>query len=179
MLAAAGVSHEAVPAGIDEAAVTARHGEPDSLALELAEAKAMAVSTARPDDWVIGGDSVICVGGRLFAKPASRDQAAEHLRAFSGQPMRLTSAVAVARGGAVDWSHGESATLHVRALSEAFIGTYLDQEWPQVSNCVGVFRFEGPGVQLFDRVDGDYFTILGMPLLPLLQALRERGELAV
>jgi septum formation protein len=174
MLEAAGVSHVPVAAGIDEAAVKAQHGDPGSLALQLAEAKAAAVSAERRDDWVIGADSVVSVGGRLFDKPSSREQAAEHLRAFSGKPMRLTSAVALARDGAVDWSHWDSATLEVRELSEAFIGAYLDREWPEVSNCVGVFRIEGPGVQLFDRVDGDHFTILGMPLVPLLRALRER-----
>jgi len=85
--------------------------------------------------------------------------------------------VALARGGEVDWRHVETATLHVRPLSEEFIATYLDGEWPEVGYCVGVFRMEGRGVQLFERVDGDHFTILGMPLIPLLGALRERGIL--
>ena len=92
--------------------------------------------------------------------------------------MGLTSAVALARGGVVDWSHAETARLHVRPLSEAFIHSYLDAEWPQVAYCVGVFRMEGRGVQLFDSVDGDYFAILGMPLIALLGALRERGLIA-
>jgi septum formation protein len=88
--------------------------------------------------------------------------------------MELTSAVALALGGAVDWRHVESATLHVRPLSDAFIDSYLEDEWPAVAYCVGVFRLEGRGVQLFDRIEGDHFTILGMPLIPLLAALRER-----
>ena len=92
--------------------------------------------------------------------------------------MVLTSAVALARDGAVDWRHSESATLSVRALSDSFIASYLDAEWPAVGYCVGVFRLEGRGVQLFDHIDGDHFTILGMPLLPLLGALRDRGLLA-
>jgi septum formation protein len=179
MLDAAGVEYQAMPAGIDEAAVKARlDGDPEGLALELAKAKAEAVSARHPDDWVIGSDSVVGVDGRLFDKPASRAEAAEHLRFFSGKPMQLTSAVALARGGVTDWSHGESATLRVRTLSENFIADYLDREWPAVSYCVGVFRLEGPGVQLFSAIDGDHFTILGMPLLPLLGALRERGILA-
>ncbi len=178
MLDAAGIEHEAVPAGIDEAAAKARLEDPADLALELAGAKAAAVSALRPDDWVIGSDSVVGVGGRMFDKPATRDQAAEHLRFFSGKAMQLTSAVALARGGSVDWSHCETATLHVRDLSDAFIEQYLDKDWPELSYCVGVFRIEGPGVQLFDRIEGDHFTILGMPLLPLLGALRERGLLA-
>ena len=177
MLDAAGVEHDIEAADIDEAAVKASGGEPAALALELAQAKAVAVSARRPEDWVIGSDSVVSVGGRLFGKPADRGQAAEHLRAFSGQAMRLTSAVALARDGEVDWSHCETAILQVRELSEVFIAGYLTSEWPAVSHCVGVFRLEGPGVQLFESVDGNHFTILGMPLLPVLGALRERGLL--
>jgi septum formation protein len=175
MLEAAGVAHETEPAGIDEDSVKAGAGDPAALALELAQAKAAAVSDRRGADWVIGSDSMVSVGGRLFDKPADRGQAAEHLRLFSGKPMHLTSAVALARGGTVDWAHCETATLKVRELSEKFIAGYLEREWPAVSHCVGVFRIEGPGVQLFERIDGDHFSILGMPLLPLLQALRERG----
>ena len=176
MLDAAGVEYAGLPANIDEAAVKASIGsDPSAVALELAKAKAEAVSARHPDDWVIGSDSVVSVDGRLFDKPASRENAAEHLRFFSGKPMRLVSAVALARGGASEWSHCDSATLHVRTLSEDFIADYLDREWPAVSYCVGVFRLEGPGVQLFEGIDGDHFIILGMPLLPLLGALRERA----
>jgi septum formation protein len=175
MLEAAGVEYSAIAAGIDEAAVKARVGDPASLALELAQAKAASVSKQRPDDWVIGSDSVVSVDGRMFDKPADRLAGAEHLRLFSGKTMQLTSAVALARGGAVEWSHCDSATLHVRELSDAFIDEYLERDWPEVSYCVGVFRIEGPGVQLFSSIEGDHFTILGMPLIPLLGALRERG----
>lgn len=175
MLEAAGLDHEAVPAGIDETPVKAGAREPEALALELAGAKAAAVSAGRLDDWVIGSDSVVSVDGRMFDKPADRGQAADHLRFFSGKAMRLTSAVALARGGAIEWSHCDSAMLEVRDLSDDFILSYLDREWPAVSHCVGVFRIEGPGVQLFERVEGDHFTILGMPLVPLLGALRKRG----
>jgi septum formation protein len=178
MLKDAGVEHEAVPAEIDETEVKRSLNEPQSIAVELAAAKALAVSRLRPEDWVIGSDSVVSVEGRLFDKPDDREQAEQHLRFFSGRLMELTSAVALARGGVVDWSHAESARLHVRQLSDAFIHSYLDAEWPQVAYCVGVFRMEGRGVQLFDSVDGDYFAILGMPLLALLGALRERGLLA-
>jgi len=178
MLEAAGVEHDAVAAGIDEAAVKARLRDPAAVALELAKAKAAAVSAGRPRDWVIGSDSVVSSHGRMFDKPADRQQAADHLRLFSGKTMQLTSAVALARGGAVDWSHCESATLHVRELSDSFIEKYLAREWPDVSYCVGVFRIEGLGVQLFNRIEGDHFTILGMPLIPLLGALRERGVIA-
>ena len=126
---------------------------------------------------MIGSDSVVSVDGRLFDKPQDRDDAAEHLRFFSGKSMQLTSAVALARRGALDWSHAETASLEVRRLSDSFISHYLDAEWPEVGYTVGVFRLEGRGVQLFDRIDGDHFTILGMPLIPLLGVLRDRGLL--
>jgi septum formation protein len=174
MLDAAGVQFGAVPAEVDEVSVKQRLRSADEIASQLAKAKAVKVSAANPADWVIGSDSIVSVDGRLFDKPGSREDAADHLRFFSGKPMQLTSAVALARGGKVDWSHVESAKLHVRPLSAEFIQTYLDAEWPDVSYCVGVFRLEGPGVQLFERIEGDHFTILGMPLIPLLGALRER-----
>ncbi|MBA3510438.1 Maf family nucleotide pyrophosphatase [Sphingomonas sp.] len=178
MLEAAGIEHQTEAPDVDEAALKADCGDPAALAVELAGAKAAAVSARRPDDWVIGSDSIVSVDGRMFDKPSDRGQAAEHLRLFSGRQMQLTSAVALARGGDVDWSHCQSATLAVRALSEEFIAGYLEREWPAVSNCVGVFRLEGPGVQLFESIEGDHFTVLGMPLLPLLGALRERGLVA-
>jgi septum formation protein len=123
---------------------------------------------------VIGSDSVVSVDGRLFDKPRDRAEAAEHLRFFSGRAMELTSAVALARDGRVEWRHVETATLKVRPLSDEFITAYLDAEWPEVGYTVGVFRLEARGVQLFSSIDGDHFTILGMPLIPLLGALRER-----
>jgi septum formation protein len=177
MLQSAGVDHRAEAPGVDESAVKQRATDPKAMAGQLAAAKALAVSGRLADAWVIGSDSVVTVGGRRFDKPASRDDAAEHLRYFSGKPLELTSAVALARNGAVDWRHTETATLHVRPLSDVFIDTYLDAEWPEVGYCVGVFRMEARGVQLFDRLEGNHFTILGMPLLPLLAALRERRVL--
>jgi septum formation protein len=176
MLDQAGVACEVVPPKVDETAIEAAHeGQDFELALALAQAKAEEVSRRRPGDWVIGGDSVISVEGRRFAKPASRGEAAEHLRFFSGRPMRLVSSVALANGGETAWNHIADAVLQVRPLSEEFIQTYLDLEWPDVAYCVGVFRMEGRGVTLFDEVEGDHFTILGMPLLPLLGALRDHG----
>jgi nucleoside triphosphate pyrophosphatase len=177
LLAAAGVGHETVSPNVDEAALKAEREEPAGIATELAKAKALSVSISHPEDWVIGSDSVVAVNGRIFSKPANREEAGGHLRFFSGKTMILTSAAALARGGAIDWLHTGTATLHVRRLSDAFIDDYLDAEWPEVGYCVGVFRLEGRGVQLFERIDGDHFTILGLPLLPLLGALRERGLL--
>ena len=177
MLEDAGVEHRVVRPEVDEALLKAGKTGAAEIASELAQAKALAVSRDRAGDWVIGSDSVVTVDGRLFDKPRSRGEAAEHLRFFSGKQLILTSAVALARGGAADWSHVESARLAVRPMSDEFIDTYLDADWPEVGYCVGVFRMEGPGVQLFDRVEGSHFTILGMPLIPLLGALRERGVL--
>lgn len=173
----AGVAFQAIPASVDEDQEKARSSDPATIATALAGAKALAVSAVHGDDWVIGSDSVVSVEGRIFGKPGNRDQAAEHLRFFSGKAMQLTSAVALARAGQLDWSNCDCASLLVRDLSEDFIEAYLDSEWPEVGYCVGVFRLEGRGVQLFDSIEGNFFTILGMPLLPLLGALRERGLL--
>lgn len=178
MLKQAGVHFESIPADIDEAAEKSGGRDAAAIARSLAHAKATVVSQSRPGDWVVGSDSVVTVEGRLFEKPGGRGEAAEHLRFFSGKPMTLTSAVSLARDGTVEWSCCDQATLKVRTLSDSFIADYFDAEWPEVSYCVGVFRLEGRGVQLFDSIDGDYFTILGLPLLPLLGALRDRGVLA-
>lgn len=179
MLTVAGVAFESVPAAIDERALESEMtgSEADEIAQALAAAKAAAVSAARPGHWVLGSDSLAEVEGRRFDKPRSRAEAAEHLRVFSGKIMTLHSAAALARDGRIDWIEGDFARLAVRELSEDFIAAYLDLEWPAVSGCVGVFRIEGPGVQLFERVTGDQFTVLGMPLFPVLGALRERGVL--
>jgi septum formation protein len=174
MLDAAGVEYQAVKPNIEEDEVKARLLDASEIAVELARAKACSIAGV---DWVIGSDSVVSAGGRLFDKPRNRDDAANHLRFFSGKEMLLTSAVGLARDGKLDWRHVETAKLRVRNLSEDFIADYLDAEWPEVGYTVGVFRLEARGVQLFDSIDGDHFTILGMPLLPLLGALRERGLL--
>ena len=175
MLEAAGIEHQTVPADLDEAELKRSLEGAKTTALELAKAKALAVSRGRGGDWVIGSDSVLSLDGRLLGKPCDRAEAAGHLRQFSGHAIELTSAVALARDGAAEWSHVDSATLQVRVLSQDFIQSYLEAEWPEVAYCVGVFRLEGRGVQLFESIAGDHFTILGMPLLPLLAALRERG----
>lgn len=173
LLDSAGVEYQAVKPEVDEIELKLGLSDPIEIAQQLAVAKALSV----PGDWVIGSDSVAGAGGRLFDKPRDRAEAADHLRFFSGKAMELTSAVALAHGQRLDWSHVETATLHVRPLSDQFIADYLDAEWPEVGYTVGVFRLEARGVQLFNRIEGDHFTILGMPLLPLLVALRERGLL--
>jgi septum formation protein len=178
MLEQAGVEFEVRPPDFDEASVKQGHaGDSEKLARQLAEGKARSVA-AEPGDWVIGSDSIVSVDGTRFSKPRDRDEAAAHLRAFSGRTMLLSSAVALACDRGVEWSHVETARLIVRPLGEPFIQHYLDQEWPEVGHCVGVFRMEGRGVTLFDKVECSHFTILGMPLLPLLGALRARDLLA-
>ena len=179
MLEAAGVPFEALPAAVDERGIEAElDGSAAEIALALAQAKALAVSAQRPGRVVLGSDSLVEVDGRRFDKPASREDAGQHLRFFSGRIMYLHSAAALARDGEVLWDHGALAKLKVRVLSEQFITAYLGHEWPEVASCVGVFRIEARGVQLFEAIEGDQFTVLGMPLLPVLGALRELGELA-
>ena len=177
MLGAAGVEFEVRPAAVDERALeSGMEGfGPGQVALALAEAKALSVhGQGRP---VLGSDSVVSVAGRRFSKPASRAQAVEHLRFFSGKTMELHSAAAIAVAGKLRWSHVSLALLKVRPLSDEFIEKYLVAEWPEVSQCVGVFRNEALGPQLFESIEGDMFTVLGMPLLPVLGALRELEEL--
>jgi septum formation protein len=174
MLEQAGIAFDVRSPTFDENEAK-RNGESgEELARRLAEGKAASIRAA-PGDWLIGSDSTVTVEGKRYSKPRDREEAAAHLRAFSGRTMLLSSAVALAKDGKIDWSHAETARLQVRQLSDEFIDDYLGQEWPEVGYCVGVFRMEGRGVSLFDRVEGNHFTILGMPLIPLLGALRDRG----
>lgn len=179
MLDAAGVPFRAAPAHVDERAIEAGLAgeEPRNIALALAEAKAIAGSAANARTLVLGSDSLVDVEGRRFDKPRDREEAAEHLRHFSGRTMQLHSAAALVRDGQLRWSGADVARLKVRPLSEAFIADYLDHEWPAVSGCVGVFRIEARGPHLFEAIEGDQFTVLGMPLLKVLAALREEGVL--
>jgi len=179
MLDAAGVAYEALPADVDERAIEAglAGAAPAEIAEALSVAKAAAVAARRPDALVLGSDSLVVVEGRRFDKPTSREEAAAHLRFFSGKVMELHSAAALVRGDGCLWSHAALARLHVRILSDAFITEYLDAEWPEIAHTVGAFRIEGCGVQLFEAIEGDQFTVLGMPLLAVLGALREEGHL--
>ena len=175
MLEAAGIPFRAQPAHVDERGIELVLGDagPAKIALELAKAKALAVFAE--EEVVLGSDSLVACGGRRFDKPASREQAAEHLRFFSGKVMELHSAAALVRDGDVLWAENAVAQLHVADLSNSFIESYLEAEWPAVAGCVGVFRIEVRGVQLFEKIEGDYFTILGMPLLKVQAALRKLG----
>lgn len=179
MLDAAGVKYRALPADIDERAVEAglEGASPGEIAEALSVAKAAAIAALHPGDLVLGSDSLVVVDGKRFDKPTSRENAAEHLRFFSSKTLELHSAAALVKGDTCEWTATAKAMLQVRDLSDEFIEYYLENEWPHVGYTVGVFRIEAMGVQLFERIEGDQFTVLGMPLLPLLEALREAGVL--
>lgn len=187
MLEAAGVPFEVVRPQVDEDAakdaMKAEGFDARQLADALAELKALAVSRRMPGRTVIGSDSIVALAaheserGPMLDKPATRDRAAEQLRMMRGGTHRLVSAVVGARDGVAVWRHVDVAKLHVRDFSDAFLDAYLDVEWPAIAGCVGCFRIEGPGVQLFSRLEGSQFTILGMPLMPLLGWLRDVGEM--
>lgn len=181
MLTAAGVPFSAEAAGVDEDAAKASLAgvSPRDLADALAELKAIKVSGRHPGALVLGSDSVVALAdGTLLDKPTSREDAADHLRRMSGTVHHLWSAAVIAEDGRPVWRHVEAARMHVRALSYSFIEAYLDAEWPAIAGCVGCYRIEGPGVQLFERVEGSHFTVLGMPLVPVLGYLRRRDVIA-
>jgi len=180
MLSAAGVAFDATFAGVDEDAAKAalRHLAPRDLADALAELKAVKVSARMPGHLVLGSDSMVVLeDGTILDKPVDRADAAAHLRAMSGKRHDLWSAAVIAENAQPIWRHVDRAKMHVRPLSDAFIETYLDAEWPAIAGCVGCYRIEGPGAQLFTRIEGSQFTVLGMPLLNVLDFLRVRGEL--
>ncbi len=179
MLEAAGVAFEVDRPNVDEdaakASLAAAGTSGRDTADALAQLKAVKVSARHAGDLVLGSDSVVELDdGRLLDKPVDRADAAAHLRLLSGKRHRLHSAAVIAEGGAPVWREVDTATLHVRTLSHDFIDAYLDREWPAISGCVGCYRIEGPGAQLFAKVDGSQFTILGLPLLPVLDYLRVR-----
>jgi septum formation protein len=181
LLANAGIDFEAVAAGIDERAVQQASGllAPGEVAALLAREKALSVSSRQPGKYVIGADQTLALGERLFSKPAGRAQAAEQLGALAGRSHELHSAVAVARDGKIRFEAVAIAGMTMRRLGEAEIDVYLDQAGEAVTSSVGAYQLEGLGVHLFERIEGDYFTILGLPLLPLLAFLRSERLLGV
>jgi septum formation protein len=177
MLTDAGVPFTPMAAMVDEDSAKQALADlsPRDLADALAELKAVKIATQVPGALVLGSDSLVALAdGTRLDKPVDRDDAARHLRAMSGGIHDLWSAAVIAENGRAVWRQVDRARLHVRPLGDAFIDRYLDAEWPAIAGCVGCFRVEGPGVQLFNRVEGSHFTILGMPLLPVLAYLRER-----
>jgi septum formation protein len=174
LLAHAGIDFEAIPAEIDERAVQKASGllAADGIAALLAREKAISVSANRPGRFVVGADQTLALGERLFSKPAGRAQAREQLRALAGHSHELHSAVAVAQDGKILFEDVAVARMAMRRLSENDIDAYLDAAGEAVTTSVGAYQLEGLGIHLFEHIDGDHFTILGLPLLPLLAFLR-------
>ena len=179
LLANAGIRFEVVASGVDEDEVkrslAAERSTPQSVAETLAELKALRVSARHPEAMVIGADQTLACNGRLFDKPPSIEAARRQLMFLRGQTHELFSSVVVVRGGVRIWHWNERARLTMRSFTEAFLDAYLTRAGDTVTTSVGAYRLESYGAHLFNRVDGDYFTILGLPLLPLLTFLNGHG----
>src|SRR5688572_12037507 len=180
LLTAAGLAFHIILPDVDEAAIHEAlyngnaETDPSDVAELLARAKAEEVSARVPAALVIGADQVLSLDGKILDKPAGRDAVRDRLLALRGRTHQLHSAVALAEGGQVTWSHIETAHLTMRAFSPEFLGRYLAAAGPQVCQSVGPYQLDGPGIQLFDRIEGDYFAILGLPVLLLFERLREK-----
>ena len=179
MLEGAGVPFAVQVADVDEDALKAGHDPADAagLAVELARAKALAVSRHDGDAWVLGADQTLAFDGGLTSKAKSMDEARERLKVMRGRTHHLHSGAALARNGQIVWSGVDTAGMKVRAFSDAFLDAYLAAEGDSLLSCVGSYRLEGMGSQLFEAVEGDYFTVLGLPLWPVLAELRRAGVL--
>ncbi len=182
LLAEAGVTAEAVAPEVEERPVKVRlaatRARAEQVATALAEMKAVDVSRRRPDAIAIGADQVLDCDGKLFDKPTGRDGARRQLKDLRGKRHRLVTAVALAVKGEVTWRHAEAATLTMRVFSDAYLESYLDRAGDAVTSSVGAYQLEGLGAQLFSKVEGDFFAILGLPLLALLDQLRRAGAIA-
>ncbi len=181
LLTNAGINFETVPAEIDERAVQQASGlsAPGEIAALLAREKARFVSALKPGRYVVGADQTLALGMRLFSKPAGRAQAAGQLRLLAGNSHELHSGVAVARDGRILFEQVVVARMTMRRLTEAEIEAYLEEAGAAVTSSVGAYQLEGLGVHLFEKIEGDHFTVLGLPLLPLLAFLRSARLLGV
>jgi septum formation protein len=181
LLANAGITFESDPAEIDEREIQASSGlsAPGDIASLLAREKARVVSARRQGRYVVGADQTLALGTRIFSKPSGRSQAADQLRALSGHRHELYAAVAVARDGKQLFEHISIARMTMRPLGDAEIDSYLEEAGDVVTSSVGAYQLEGLGIHLFDRIEGDHFTILGLPLLALLAFLRSEHLLGV
>lgn len=177
VLANAGVAFDIQVAGIDEDALKVAGVDARELAIELAKAKALAVSQQHPDAVVLGADQTLAFDGGLISKATTLDAARARLVDMRGKPHQLHSGVALAKGGKILWADADTAHMRVRDFSNDFLDTYIATEGDELLHCVGSYRLEGMGSQLFDKVDGDYFTVLGMPLWLVLEQLRHFGAL--
>lgn len=182
MLRAAGVEIRAEAARIDEdqvrRALEAEGAHSRDVADALAEMKAAKLSDRYPEAFVLGADQVLDFKGRIYAKPEIPDEARDQLRALRGQTHKLLSAAVLYQGGQPQWRHVGEARLTMRDFSDAYLEDYLDRNWDRIRHSVGGYRLEEEGVRLFSSISGDHFTILGLPLLPLLSYLAQRGIIA-
>ncbi len=181
LLANAGISVDTIPADIDERAIQDSSGlkNPGEIAALLAGEKAKFISLKHPGRYVVGADQTLALGEQLFSKPANRAAAAAQIATLSGQTHELHSAVSVVKDGMVLFSHVSVARMTMRPLTGSEIAAYIDEAGDAVTASVGAYQLERTGVHLFERIEGDHFTILGLPLLPLLGFLRSRNLLAV
>jgi septum formation protein len=181
LLANAGIDFESEPAGIDERQIQKKSNlsAPGDIASLLAREKSLFVSRRQSGRYVVGADQTLALGTRLLTKPSGRAQAAEQLHVLAGRSHELHSAVAVARDGKILFEKVVVARMSMRALSEAEIEAYLDEAGAAVTSSVGAYQLEGLGVHLFERIEGDHFTILGLPILALLEFLRSERLLGV
>jgi septum formation protein len=181
LLANAGLAFEPVAAEIDERSIQAESklSNPREISLLLAREKAKAVSVNRSGSYVIGADQTLALGDRLFNKPAGRSQALAQLRDLAGRSHELNSAVAVAHDGKIIFEHVAVARMTMRQMTDADLSAYLDAAGDAVTTSVGAYQLEGLGVHLFERIEGDHFTILGLPLLPLLAFLRSEQLITI
>jgi nucleoside triphosphate pyrophosphatase len=179
LLENAGLKFDVEPAQIDERAVEEPLGDlsPEDVASVLAEAKAQDVSSRNPGAIIIGSDQTLSLAGEIFHKAANMDEARRRLLALSGRTHELNSAVTLVKDGETIWRHMSVARMTMRDLDPAFIGRHLSNVGGKALSSVGAYQFEGEGIQLFERIDGDYFTIIGLPLLPLLAKLRALGAI--
>lgn len=175
----AGLGFEVEPAQLDERSIeqTLDDVDAEDVAAILAEAKALDVSGRHPGAMVIGSDQTLSLNGEIFHKPANMDEARRRLLKLSGRTHELNSAVVLAKDGETLWRHVSVARLTMRELDPAFVGRHLSNVGDQALSSVGAYQLEGEGIQLFERFEGDYFTIIGLPLLPLLAKLRELGAI--
>jgi septum formation protein len=180
LLTRAGLAFEALRPDVDESALkaSARGLVPADLAQSLAASKAISVANRLPGAIVIGADQVLNLEGRAFDKAGSREEARTQLLQLRGRSHVLETAICCVRGGDSLWRHLGRPRLTMRSFSDAFLDDYLDQMGPEAATSVGAYKLEGLGAQLFEAIEGDYFTILGLPLLPLLGFLRREGALA-
>lgn len=180
MLKNAGIDFETIPVGLDEEEIIkkADNQNPEDISLLLAKEKALHVSNKYPEHYIIGSDQVLSMKNKIYSKAKNKDEALERLMQFQGQEHQLNASVVVAQAGEILWSQTDTATLKMRALSSRDIENYAEIAGDDLTSCVGCYAIEGAGIRLFEKIQGDNFTIRGMPLLPLMNYMIQEGIIA-